>query len=328
MPDDHQHVVPQLLLRNFATGSRRNRQIWVFDKQTGKEFRTAVRNVATEGGFYDFVIDGRLHSLDPAMTRLESTVAADILAIVQNRAIPGDPEARVRLATFLSVQKLRTDAQPQQYFHLGELLRKTLENREGPQTASLIPKTSKERSYAEAISIIPDLVKIALPHILRKSWILYGTTHQYPFYVSDNPVTLYNSVNQNELMGLMGGEGLAVPGIEIYLPLSDTLCLGLLCPSIEAWLRNSLSRMEEARTPHSERHIDNLRSMVKTLDGEAVHMFDPQNVMHQNSLQVINAERQIFSRTQDFSLARGIIDAEPTARTGPRLTISEPGKWR
>src|ERR1039458_9338898 len=150
MPDDHQHVVPQLLLRNFATGSRRNRQIWVFDKQTGKEFRTAVRNVATEGGFYDFVIDGRLHSLDPAMTRLESTVAADISAIVQNRAIPGDPEARVRLATFLSVQKLRTDAQRQQYFHLGELLRKTLENREGPQAASLIPKTSKERSYAEA----------------------------------------------------------------------------------------------------------------------------------------------------------------------------------
>jgi hypothetical protein len=53
MPDDHQHFVPQLLLRNFATGSRRNKQIWVFDKQTGKEFRTAVRNVATEGGFYD-----------------------------------------------------------------------------------------------------------------------------------------------------------------------------------------------------------------------------------------------------------------------------------
>jgi hypothetical protein len=114
MPDDHQHVVPQLLLRNFATGSRRNRQIWVFDKQTGKEFRTAVRNVATEGGFYDFVIGGRLHSLDPAMTRLESAVAADISAMVQDRAIPGDPEARDRLATFLSVQKLRTDAQRQQ----------------------------------------------------------------------------------------------------------------------------------------------------------------------------------------------------------------------
>ena len=68
--------------------------------------------------------------------------------------------------------------------------------------------------------------------------------------------------------------------------------------------------------------------MVKALNGQTVHMFDPLNVMHQNSLQVIRAERQVFSRTQDFSLARSIVEAEPTAQTGPRLTISEPGKWR
>jgi hypothetical protein len=68
--------------------------------------------------------------------------------------------------------------------------------------------------------------------------------------------------------------------------------------------------------------------MVKALDGKAVHMFDPQNVMHQNSLQVINAERQVFSRIQDFSIARQINEADPTARRGPRLTISQPGKWR
>ena len=86
--------------------------------------------------------------------------------------------------------------------------------------------------------MIRYLTKSALPHILEKSWILYGTTHQHPFYVCDNPVTLYNTVKQNEFMG---GEGLAVRGIEIYLPLSDTLCFGLLCPLIEAWLRNSLS---------------------------------------------------------------------------------------
>jgi hypothetical protein len=222
-----------------------------------------------------------------------------------------------------SSQKLRTDAQRQQYFHFGEMFRKALEKREGPQAASLIPTTSKEQSYAEAISMIPYLAKSALPYILGKSWILYGTTHQHPFYVCDNPVTLYNTVNQH---AFMAGEGLAVPGIEIYLPLSDTLCLGLLCPSIVAWLRNSLSRMELARTLGAERSIDNLRSMVKALNGQAVHMFDPPNVIHQNSLQVINAERQVFSRTQDFSLARSIIEAEPTARTGPRLTMSEPGK--
>ena len=173
--------------------------------------------------------------------------------------------------------------------------------------------------------MIPDLVKSALPHILGKTWVLYGTTHQNPFYVSDNPVTLYNTLNQSEFMG---GEGLAVPGIEIYIPLSDILCLGLLCPTVEAWLRNSLARMEKARLPGAENHIENLRSMVKALNGEGVHVFESQNVMHQNSLQVINAERQVFSRVQDFSLARQIIEAEPNTRNGPRLVISQPGKCR
>jgi hypothetical protein len=46
MPDDHQHYVPKLTLRNFATGGR-NMRIWALDKQTGNEFRTAIRNVAT-----------------------------------------------------------------------------------------------------------------------------------------------------------------------------------------------------------------------------------------------------------------------------------------
>ena len=159
-PDDHQHVVPQLLLRNFATGSSRNKQIWVFDKQTGKEYKTAVRNVATEGGFYDFIVGGKRHSLDPAMTRLESIVAADILAIVHNRVLPADPETRVRLATFVSIQKLRTDAQRQQYLHFGELLRKTLEEREGPQAASLVPTTTKEQSYAELERLPRSLMSI------------------------------------------------------------------------------------------------------------------------------------------------------------------------
>lgn len=321
VPDDHQHTVPQLLLRNFSFGTGRHKQIWVFDKQAGKEFKTAVRNVAMEGGFYDFVIDGKKHSLDPAMTRLESTVGQDISNIVKNRVIPSDPETRVRLATFVSIQKLRTDAQRQQYFHFGELLRKTLEEREGPLPPSVLPPTTKEQSYAEAISMIPYLTKSALQHYLDKSWILYGTTHQHPFYISDNPVTLFNTLNQSEIRGTLG---LAVKGIEIYLPVSDTLCLGFLCPTVEAWLRSSLARMESVKAD-AEREIASLRSMISALEGKSVHIFDPPNVEHHNSLQVLNAERQVFSRTKDFSLARSIVDANPDARIGPRLSIAGPG---
>jgi hypothetical protein len=65
--------------------------------------------------------------------------------------------------------------------------------------------------------------------------------------------------------------------------------------------------------------------MISAFEGRSVHRFDPLNVDHQNSLQVLNAERQVFSRTKDFSLARTIVDANPDARTGPRLSIARPG---
>jgi hypothetical protein len=49
-------------------------------------------------------------------------------------------------------------------------------------------------------------------------------------------------------------------------------------------------------------------------------MFDVQNVMPHNSLQVQNAGRYVFSRVQDFSLARALVESNPEARAGPRCT--------
>ena len=40
-----------------------------------------------------------------------------------------------------------------------------------------------------------------------------------------------------------GNLGLAVPGIEIYLPISSTMMLGFFCCSHEAAIRNSVDRM-------------------------------------------------------------------------------------
>src|SRR5699024_1203978 len=68
-------------------------------------------------------------------------------------------------------------------------------------------------SQAEIISIL-----------LEKSWILFETTKENPFFISDNPVTLYNSINKDVRSNL----GIALEGIEIYIPLSSTITLGLI----------------------------------------------------------------------------------------------------
>src|SRR5438132_1533039 len=49
----NQHYVSQMLLRGFET-TPGSEQVYVFDKQTGKAFITAVRNIPAERGFYDF----------------------------------------------------------------------------------------------------------------------------------------------------------------------------------------------------------------------------------------------------------------------------------
>ena len=292
----------------------------MFDKQSGREFPSAPRNVANEGKFYDFKIKGKPHSLDPAIGRLEDKVGADIYSIIATRTLPSDPETRIRLASFVALQKLRTDSQRQQYMHLFELLEGTLKERQAPNAAPFFTQPTAEELHAETITIIPELSRVTAQHILAKSWMLFGTSHRDPFYISDNPVTMHNTLNQHPLMG---GAGLALLGVEIYLPISDTLCMGFLCPSIEAWLRESLKRTEMAAPSQS---IDYVRSMVDAFDGNRVHMLDPVNVMHQNSLQVDNAEKQVYSRIQEFSVAKEMIALDPKFKSGQRYTMGPPGK--
>src|ERR1039458_1929785 len=197
MADDHQHYVPQFLLKGFSTGGKRNKQVWVFDKRDDKSYRTSVRNVASQGGFYDFSIGNERRSLDPALQRLESAVADDIRTVMQRKAMPSDQEARSRIAFFVAVQMVRTDAQRQQYIDLEDFLRREIEKRGGwAEGAARFPDFSLEESTAQAIQLIPHLARSAAPFILSKSWILYATKASDPFWIGDNPVTLDNNINE------------------------------------------------------------------------------------------------------------------------------------
>jgi hypothetical protein len=64
--------------------------------------------------------------------------------------------------------------------------------------------------------------------ISQKVIFLSRAAPKRTFYVSDNPVALNNRLN----LGPYGNLGLAVKGIEIYLPLSANLIQCAFCPSI------------------------------------------------------------------------------------------------
>jgi hypothetical protein len=148
---------------------------------------------------------------------------------------------------------------------------------------------------------------------MNKSWILYTTTSQDPFWIGDHPVTLENTLNQSEVLGTLG---LGVRGIEISLPLSDTLCLGFLCPSNEALVRESLTVAET-----TDQSVDAARRLICAFEGKDPFLFSHENVMHHNSLQVAYAEKYVFSRINEFSVAREMTAAFPNTRNGPRFEV-------
>ena len=309
----HQHYVPQFVLRGFASG--RSKQLYVFDKANGKSFKTAVRNVASEGGFYDVEIGGVPHSLDPFVSKLEEHAKDPIRKVLSTRSLRGlSVEERASIAVFVTIQLLRTNAQRRQFKHMNDMFRDAIIQRGGdPHSVENFEVLDEEEARAAHLQLIPGLVRDLSPHFVDKSWLLYSTPQKHAFYISDNPVTMYNTVNQDPHRGTAG---VAVPGIEIYFPLSGTLCLGFLCPSLEAWIRDGQSRADRLGVPLS------LRDFITALDGNGTLGLPPESVMHQNSLQVINAEQYIFSSNGDFALVRDMLRTNPELRSGPRYRMA------
>lgn len=108
MSDDtintNQHYVSQMLFRGFETAVG-SEQVHVFDKQTDRTFVTAIRNVASERGYYDLGDS----TLDAAMN-LADDAASPIINKIRNRqSLSGIPrEDREMLAGFVVLQLLRT----------------------------------------------------------------------------------------------------------------------------------------------------------------------------------------------------------------------------
>src|ERR1022692_3755339 len=109
-----QHYVPQFLLRNFAS-SPRGKQIFVFDKSSGRSFPASINAVASKRAFYDFEVAGSIESVDPLLTKMESVTSTLIAKIVRARNLRGLSHTDKKMvALFATVQKLRTDSRRKQ----------------------------------------------------------------------------------------------------------------------------------------------------------------------------------------------------------------------
>jgi hypothetical protein len=138
--------------------------------------------------------------------------------------------------------------------------------------------------------------------------------------------------------------GLGMPGLEIYLPLSSTLLLGLWCPTRRAKLVDPVRDRDRTiaefaatwkRSRSYRPSVDDVilrhcfgaelrepRRMVRAIEEGAPLASTPENLIFYNWLQLRWAERQVYSSDGNFELAREILAKDPGYRLPPRMTLS------
>jgi hypothetical protein len=324
----NQHYVPRCLLRGFASASEK---VWVFDKQADRHpFETSVKNVAAEKGFYNLETPSGMASLEPALARLEDLVAPILRRLREEHSLSSlTIEDRATLAFFAVVQLQRTQGHRAKFADMMKQLRDRLSefgpipehtrDGRGHIVHAPLPETPHELRTL-TLQMIASAQELA-PLLMSKSLVLGQADPADHFYISDNPVAMHNMRKGD----LFGNIGLAVPGIEITLPISSSLVLWWICPTYEKLFRATSADIDErwSRSTLEERmrmwvRREKNRMFLRAVDEGTPLPWSVDNALHTNSQQVIHAERFIFSSKNDFALARDMIEKGHAARTGPR----------
>lgn len=292
----NQHIVPQFLLRNFKSGKRP--KIWAYDKHTNDVFHTNIRNVAAERRFYDVETPRGYYSVGPTLDALESDAAHVINIVSENKNLSLlTTEQRVILASFAAVQVLRTQARVELQADLSATILEAVSEMMGAEDVKADDVTARHQARVGMVLRLAKTAQEITPYFLDKQWVLYEATAKPGFYIGDNPVTMHNHLPRPN----RGNLGLRVPGIEIYLPLSSTLQLGFLCPTV--------SQMARLSAP----------SLARLMETGGVIPAAPENVTFKNSLQVWNAARYVYCSGPDFDLAEEMVTSDPTMRNSPKV---------
>jgi len=312
-----QHYVPRFLLRRFATQD----QVYVFDKHHDRSFVSNVRNLAGESGFYDFEHSGNTLSLEPALQSIEDATAPIIVEICR-RAEMGfltTPE-RSALALFAAIQLLRVRSIRESMDAVTHQLREHLRALGAdPDTVPQLQDPEGTGTRLGSIAALLDAREL-VPHFLDKHWLLFQAAPDEHFYIGDSPIARHNELNTNPLRGTLG---VAVPGIEIYLPIDPRFTIGFMCPTIRAMYDDTYQKSLRIKVdtgvelPFHD-HVGAIRDGFNL--GFPV-VISSEHVKRLNSLQVIEAARFVMAAKMEFGLAQRMVSEHPELRTArvPRV---------
>lgn len=315
------HYVPQFLLRNFAAGG--GTRLYVFDKQTDRVFNANVADLAAENHLYNFSLDDLPVTIEPSLAEFESKAANVLREVLSNDNLAHlTVYQRAVLSGLVAQLLLRSPQQRGMMRHINaELRKKVAAMGTNPDLLQQLRAFDNNEEKLFTASILSDLMKEFIPIISGKAWILHSVPEGERLYISDNPVAMHNGTKSD----LLGGIGLAVKGVEVYLPVSGIRCLAMYCPSViselgaayEYYKRLTVSA-EYGPPPPPPEEAECVLNALRTGKCMALHK---ESVELVKSLQVWNAERYVYSGVDDFALAREMLETNPSLRGGPRPQV-------
>jgi hypothetical protein len=309
----NQHYVPQFLLCGFTNEKG---QLFVFDKAAEKTFPTSPRGVAAEARFYDFVdSNGDPQSLEYFLGSMEAKAAAIIRGILERHSLGHlTRDDRVSVSLFAAVQQLRVKAVRQRMQSLNAGILQVLAER-GIDPGDLVREMNDDDLKRQAIARI-QMAKKTAEYFFNKVWILRRAPDHRPFWISDNPIALHNIVEPSQ-------QALNSPGVEIQLPISRQFSICFLCDNMAQFIRQGVADLKryERDFGHAHPGAAEILHQAEVIETGNPDPLDPENVDHQNSLQVQYASRFVISPTDDFDLAREMIRRNPRLKDPPGFIV-------
>jgi hypothetical protein len=331
---ENQHYVPKFILRNFVRDLVKE-QVNVFSKSTGRTFTPSINGIMAERRFNEFAIgEDYIASFEEAIGRIENWLVPTYRRILETRRLEKTPQEQATLALFIAFQFLRTRSMRDQFASFEQFLDKELKKRGGriEDLEGYEPSTEDDRKM-EHIRFLRDALPQFATIVAGKDLFLMQAPEGRSFYLGDNPVSLHNSTEPDH--PIYGSLGLAVRGIEIYVPLSADLMLAAWCPTIMQLVRKSgrdsrrrlagaflklvsaarlspdgmrqnLAKFDEAAAP--------LYELVETFEAGTPMLLEPTNMDFSNALQMHYARELVICPDGDFGLAQAFMADNPKHR--------------
>lgn len=299
------HYVPQLHLRHFANAKtsrgKKNYTVYFYDKKDDIQSKVNIKKAAMENYFHGKGEAGQI--IEKTMGRFETEVAPvyrDLISFEDHRILE-NIEFRVILSAFITVQHIRTLKSREEIRATFRMAKEELfgqfdeVNQESREVIEDYYSEEVEEVHLSLINqeVLSDLTKI----LYDKKWILLENNTNFPFWTSDNPVARYNPLD----LSPYGNLGVACWGIQIYFPLNTKLCLCLLDPERYREYNN----LEKVKSQDIKQNIKNAEKCI---------IEDKDDIEFINGLQVKESYRQVFSKFDNFSLAKKMIKENPNIK--------------